>query len=152
ENADAYLFGFMDFVFEFAAQRMADTGLFLEYWETKKDSVSIPASEGTDAVRLMTIHKSKGLEFPVVMFPFADIERSDANWDMLWYPLANEGFNVSEAVIDYKSEIAHYGQIGERLVNDHRRELELDNIRRLYVTLTRTAEKLRILAEMPTEP
>ncbi len=152
ETADAYLFGFMDFVFEFGAQPMADKGLFLDYWETKKDSASIPASEGVDAVQLMTIHKSKGLEFPVVIFPFADIQLYDAKWDTLWYPLENEAFNFTEALINYKSEIANYGAIGEFLYHEHRSELELDNINMLYVTLTRAAEKLYVLAEMPSEP
>jgi len=152
ETADAYLFGFMDFVFEFGAQPMADKGLFLDYWETKKDSASIPASEGVDAVQLMTIHKSKGLEFPVVIFPFADMLLHDAKWDTLWYPLENEAFNFTEALINYKSEIANYGPIGENLYHEHRSELELDNINMLYVTLTRAAEKLYVLAEMPSEP
>lgn len=152
ENADAYLFGFMDFVFEFGEQPMADKGLFLDYWETKKDSASIPASEGTNAIQLMTIHKSKGLEFPVVIFPFADIKLYDAKWDTLWYPLGNEEFNFTEALINYKSEIAAYGTIGAEMYHEHRSELELDNINMLYVTLTRAAEKLYILAEMPSEP
>ncbi len=152
ETADAYLFGFMDFVFEFGSQPMADKGLFLDYWETKKDSASIAASEGVDAVQLMTIHKSKGLEFPVVIFPFADIQLYDAKMDTLWYPLENEEFNFNEALINYKSEIVNYGPMGEFLYHEHRSELELDNINMLYVTLTRAAEKLYILAEMPSEP
>lgn len=152
KNADAYLFGFMDFVFEFGAQPMADKGLFLDCWETKKDAASIPASEGVNAIQLMTIHKSKGLEFPVVIFPFADIQLYDAKYDTLWYPLENEEYNFTEALINFKSEISNYGPIGAQMYLDHRSELELDNINMLYVTLTRAAEKLYILAEMPSEP
>lgn len=152
DSADAYLFGFMDFVFEFASQPLADKNLFLDYWETKKDSASIPASEGANAVQLMTIHKSKGLEFPVVIFPFADIQLYEAKGDTLWYPLENEASTFSEALITYKSEIANYGPVGQEMYEEHRSELELDNINILYVTLTRAAEKLYILTEKPSEP
>jgi ATP-dependent exoDNAse (exonuclease V) beta subunit len=41
---------------------------FLQYWQEEGHSISIQASENTDAINLMTIHKSKGLEFPVVFF------------------------------------------------------------------------------------
>ncbi len=149
--ADAYLFGFMDLVYEFEQRPQADKISFLDHWETKKESASIPASEGINAVQLMTIHKAKGLEFPVVIFPFADIQLYDGKFDKLWYPLENEDFNFKEAQINYKSDIANYSEVGEKMFNEHRSQLELDNINLLYVTLTRAVEKLFIFAEMPTE-
>ena len=45
---------------------------FLEYWAEKSDQEKVPLPENMDAVRIMTIHKSKGLEFPVVIVPFHD--------------------------------------------------------------------------------
>jgi len=149
--ADAYLFGFMDLVYEFEQQPQADKISFLDHWETKKESASIPASEGTNAVQLMTIHKAKGLEFPVVIFPFADINLYDARFDKLWYPLENEDFSFKEAQINYKAEVANYSEIGEKMYAEHRSQLELDNINLLYVTLTRAVEKLFIFSEMPSE-
>ncbi len=149
--ADAYLLGFMDLVFEFEQQPQADKISFLDYWETQKESASIPASEGINAVQLMTIHKAKGLEFPVVIFPFADIQLYDGKFDKLWYSLENEDFIFNEAQINYKTEIANYGEIGEQMYLDHKSRLELDNINLLYVTLTRAVEKLYVFSEMPKE-
>ncbi|WP_310993336.1 UvrD-helicase domain-containing protein [Aequorivita marina] len=147
--ADAYLFGFMDLVYDFEQQPLADKISFLDHWETKRENASIPASESTNAVQLMTIHKAKGLEFPVVIFPFADIKLYEARKDKLWYPLENEALQFQEAQINYKSEVENYGNIGELMYNEHRSQLELDNINLLYVTLTRAVEKLFVFSEMP---
>ncbi|MDP2687924.1 MAG: UvrD-helicase domain-containing protein [Aequorivita sp.] len=151
DYADAYLFGFMDLVYEFDQQPQADKISFLDVWETKKDNASIPASEGTNAVQLMTIHKAKGLEFPVVIFPFADMQLYDGKYDKLWYPLETDDFSFKEAQINYKTEVANYEEKGEEMYNEHRSQLELDNINLLYVTLTRAVEKLFVFAEMPSE-
>lgn len=150
-TADAYLFGFMDLVFEFGLKPMADKLAFLEYWDVKKGKASIPASEGTDAVQLMTIHKSKGLEFPIVIFPFADIQLYDARRDTLWYPLKEEEFNFSKALINFKTEIENYSSHGQQMYLAHRSQLELDNINLLYVTLTRAVDQLYVFSEMPSD-
>src|SRR5690606_25343092 len=113
-----------------------------DHWETKRESASIPASEGTNAVQLMTIHKAKGLEFPVVIFPFADMQLYDGTYDKLWYPLENEDFSFKEAQINYKSEVANYGEIAERIYNAHGRQVALDTINVLNVTLARAVEQL----------
>lgn len=151
ESADAYLFGFMDLVFEFEQQPLSDKFSFLDYWDTKKDSASIATGEGTNAVQLMTIHKAKGLEFPIVIFPFADLQLYDAKRDYIWYPLQDEGFDFKEAQINFKSDIKNYSEIGKLIYQNHRSQLELDSINLLYVTLTRAVEKLYIFAKMPKD-
>lgn len=150
KNADAYLFSFMDFVFEFQQQPRADKLAFLDYWDTKKDSASVPASENTNAVQLMTIHKSKGLEFPVVIFPFADVEIYKERNAKTWYPWNGPG-DFKEVFINYKNEVEQYGEVGELIYKKRRETLELDNINLLYVTLTRAIEQLYIFSTKPGE-
>ena len=67
-SSDAYVQFFLDVVLE-RQRNGTDIGEFLEFWELKKDKLSIVAPESASAVQVMTIHKSKGLEFPVVIFP-----------------------------------------------------------------------------------
>lgn len=68
---------------------------------------SIPSPEGTNAVRIMTIHKSKGLEFPVVIFPFAEENFSSKPKDKLWIPLEDANVNFPKALINNKKKWKH---------------------------------------------
>lgn len=60
---------FLDLVLERDAKNKSSVADFLEYWDKIGFEKSIPSPEGTNAIRIMTIHKSKGLEFPVVIYP-----------------------------------------------------------------------------------
>jgi ATP-dependent exoDNAse (exonuclease V) beta subunit len=148
QKADAYLFTFMDFVLDFENNPQAGKINFLEHWEQKKNTVSIPAGTAQNAVTVMTIHKSKGLEFPVVLFPYADTEIYGEINPKAWFPLTYEPFD--EVLINYKNEIEAYGAVGQQMYEERRNTLELDNFNLLYVTLTRAVEQLYLYAEKPS--
>lgn len=149
KKADAYLFTFLDFVLDFESNPQAGKINFLDYWEQKKGTASIPAGNTQNAVTIMTIHKSKGLEFPVVLFPYATTEIYGEINPKAWFPLAHEQFD--EVLIDYKNDVASYGEAGRRLYEERRNTLELDNFNLLYVTFTRAIEQLYIYAEKPSK-
>jgi ATP-dependent exoDNAse (exonuclease V) beta subunit len=87
DYSSAYLLFFLDFVLEFTKQPQVDTLDFLAYYDLKKDNLSIISSEETEAVKIMTIHKAKGLEFPVVIFPFADLNIYKDKDLKIWFPI-----------------------------------------------------------------
>lgn len=68
----AYICAFQDAVLQYCDTYPADPGSFLGWWEENGSRLSIAAPEGTEAVQVMTVHKSKGLEFGVVIVPCAD--------------------------------------------------------------------------------
>jgi len=147
--ADAYLFGFMDLVYDYVQQPQADTMAFLQHWETKKQSASIPTSEGINAVQIMTIHKSKGLEFPIVIFPYADLDIYKEMDAKIWFPMDAEEFGFAEVQINYNNDVATYGDTGIAICENRRNTLELDALNILYVTLTRAVDQLYIFSEKP---
>jgi len=149
EKADAYLFAFMDLVYEFEQKPNSGKIEFLEYWENKKNSASIPASEGINAVQMMTIHKAKGLEFPVVLFPYADVDLYKEQNATTWYPWDDKTSHFDEVLINYKNEVAEYGTAGAEIYEERRNTLEMDNINLLYVTLTRAVQQLYVFSEKP---
>lgn len=145
-SSDAYVQFFLDIVLE-QQRKGTDIGEFLAFWELQKDRLSIVAPESSNAVQIMTIHKSKGLEFPVVIFPCdMDIYRQikPKSW-LNELPESYNGFN--ELLVDYSKSLAFVSERGLEIYKQQRAELELDNFNLLYVTLTRAIEQLHIITE-----
>ncbi|WP_288437050.1 UvrD-helicase domain-containing protein [uncultured Chryseobacterium sp.] len=83
ENKETdFLLNFLEMLFNFTQNAGASTKEFLKYWDEEASSYTIQASENIDAVQIMTIHKSKGLEFPIVFIPMMNKNRDSefTNW------------------------------------------------------------------------
>jgi ATP-dependent exoDNAse (exonuclease V) beta subunit len=148
KKTDAYVQFFLDFVLDFQRKNYNDLSAFLELWEQKKDQLSITASEGSDAVRIMTVHKSKGLEFPVVIFP-CDLEVTSEIDPTVWYEDldTNDFDDLQTSLVSCSSKIKHTGAKGKELFEKRQQQLTLDNFNLLYVALTRAVEQLYIVSE-----
>ena len=151
DKADAYLFGLMDLVYEFEQQPKASKIAFLDDWDLQKEKSGIPVSESTEGVQLMTIHKAKGLEFPIVLFPYADLNIYTEIEPKSWYPINEEEFEFDESLVNFNSNVQEYSDIGKEIYQERRNTLELDNLNLLYVTLTRAEVQLYIFSEMPSK-
>ena len=148
EESDAYILAFLDFVLEYQNKKGKGLGDFLENWDRKRESLSISIPEGKNAVTIMTIHKSKGLEFPVVIFPFdMDIYR-EIN-PRVWYDSSekNEMMDFESTLVDYSKKLNYAGIRAEELYISRKKEKQLDNLNLLYVALTRPIEQLYIITE-----
>nr|WP_289851790.1 3'-5' exonuclease [Polaribacter vadi] len=146
KSSDAYVQFFLDVVLE-QQRKSIDINSFLELWELKKERLSIVAAESANAVQIMTIHKSKGLEFPVVIFP-CDVDVYRQINPKVWLdelPENYEGFK--ELLVDFNKSLVSVSTKGEHIYHYQRQELELDNFNLLYVGLTRAVEQLHIITE-----
>ena len=145
-SSDAYIQFFLDIVLE-QQRKGTDIGEFLVFWELQKDKLSIVAPESSNAVQIMTIHKSKGLEFPVVIFP-CDMDIYKQIKPKSWLNELPESYNgFNELLVDYSKSLAIVSKRGLEIYEQQRAELELDNFNLLYVTLTRAIEQLHIITE-----
>ncbi len=142
----SYVQYFLDLVLERDVRVQSSIADFLDYWDNNGSKFSIPSPEGNDAVRIMTIHKSKGLEFPVVIFPFAEEDYARSPRSKMWLELDDETFEFQKALIDSKKEVAEYGDKASELYFIKSQEELLDNINILYVALTRAEEQLYVIS------
>lgn len=148
KESDAFLQFFMDFIFDFTQRKSQSNISFLTYWEEKKEKLNIVNSDDIKAVRIMTIHKSKGLEFPVVIYPY-NLDLYNEREPKAWYKELNEEHfsDFDSILVDASSGIKKTGEHGADIFERQRGEKELDSFNLLYVCLTRAVEQLYILSE-----
>jgi ATP-dependent exoDNAse (exonuclease V) beta subunit len=155
-----YLFRFLDVVLEFGNRKSNHLGDFLNYWESAKYKFSITVPDGTDAIRITTIHKSKGLEYPVVLIPYAQWKVTpNARLDRLWVDM--DDIDYEEIKIQDKPHYTHpklrssmvsvvkeleNTVVGEQYREERMRTL-IENLNLLYVAFTRPVQRLYVLAK-----
>ncbi len=149
--SNAYLTFLMDEALSVEQKEDSSIPTFLAYWEKQKEKLSVVAPEAMDAIQIMTIHKAKGLEFPVVLYPFAntDIYNSRNEKDaVMWVPVDPEQYaGFTELLLSKKKEMTTYSQAAEQLYLEERHKLELDAFNLLYVAFTRAEKALFVLTE-----
>lgn len=148
-EANAYVQGFKDAILSYAAENDPGISSFLEWWSTERNSRAIASAVSQDAVQIMTIHKSKGLEFPIVILPFAEWEMPPKARGYLWVkpeaaPYDNfEFFPMKLSAQLEKSAFKEEYQKEEQ-------QAYLDNLNLLYVSLTRPKYRLYLFSKSPT--
>lgn len=149
EENDAYVQRFLDLLLNFTGHYYSDLPHFLEWWEEKGKNEAVQVPAGENAIRVETIHKAKGLEYPVVIMPYTFWSLGSGNpGNLLWVSPEVSPFNQFPYLpVNFKSSLA------ETVFNiPYQEELMLsylDNINLLYVGFTRAIEQLYIFAPDP---
>lgn len=148
KNNNAYVQYFLDIVLERDVKYQMSIPDFLDYWGKSGYKLSVPSSENSDSIRIMTIHKSKGLEFPVVIFSFAEDNYSANKREKMWLDSEADELDFSKFLIDKSSKVNDFGDNAIAVYQQKSQEDLLDNINVLYVALTRAEEQLHIISGM----
>lgn len=142
-----YLHRLLELVFEFESHNESHIGDFIQWWDLTGHKRTIQAPEDLNAVVILTIHKAKGLQYPVVIMPYAK-RRIDPPSDLLW--IENEGI-VDEQWAEYLP-INFEKKLRDTPLKgayDGEKELFLvDALNMLYVAFTRPEERLYVLADL----
>ena len=146
QSSYSHLHYFLDVVLERDYHKQAGISDFLVFWEENSSKYSIQSPDGSNSVKILTIHKSKGLEFPVVIFPFADEDYDKKPKDKIWLDTNEEEFGLNKALVDNTKAVENFGNEGQFIYTKVKQEELLDNINILYVALTRAEEQLYIIS------
>jgi len=138
-----FLNTFQDFVVSFTGNKNADIQSFLDWWEEcgKKKSVVLPGNQ--EAIRILTIHKSKGLEFKAVILPFLswNLDHVASKQPILWVKPVTPPFNeLGILPVKYGKDLTT--TIFADYYKEEKYSVYLDNINLLYVALTRARDVL----------
>ena len=145
EGQSAYLCAFYDHVAAYVNDHSTDTASFLREWEETLCGKTIQSPQLT-GIRIISIHKSKGLEFPCVLIPFCDWTMEHR--DILWCKPAEAPFNeLPIAPIDF-SQKGMTGTIYEHDYEEEHMQTTVDNLNLLYVAFTRAVSQLFVYGRL----
>ena len=148
EEQDAYLCAFYDTVTEYLQNNSSELTAFLTQWDETLHSKTIPSGE-ISGIRILSIHKSKGLEYHTVLIPYCDWAlENETNDHLIWCSTSEaqkdiQPFNQLDLVpVNYSKAMAE--SIYRDSFLEERLQLWVDNLNLLYVAFTRASKNLII--------
>lgn len=144
-----FLLNFLEMLFNYTQNAGATLKEFLKFWDDEASKISIQASENIDAVQIMTIHKAKGLEFPVVFIPMEN-KNNDKKFSE-WYNLNSEDELKTVILNQFSPELENYDEdlAQFNFANSYRNKIDRFCIQ--YVATTRPVEQLFFYIEKPSK-
>ncbi|MCK5822721.1 MAG: UvrD-helicase domain-containing protein, partial [Bacteroidales bacterium] len=145
----SFLQAFQNIVFNFVKSDSSDISLFLRWWDEFGIKETIKSSDEQKAIRILTIHKSKGLQFKAVILPYCNwlIDNDSKHSKYIWCKPNTEPFNKLDLVpVKYSPKLTdtifYKDYFNEKL------QAYVDNLNLLYVAFTRTEEALFAFAPL----
>ncbi|WP_027373943.1 UvrD-helicase domain-containing protein [Chryseobacterium sp. UNC8MFCol] len=141
ENKETdFLLNFMEMLFNFTQNAGASTKEFLKYWDEEASSYTIQASENIDAIQIMTIHKSKGLEFPIVFIPMMNKNRDNEFTN--WFDTSENSALKSVNINQFSKNLETYDEEIQAFNRKNSYKNLIDRLCLQYVATTRPVEQL----------
>ena len=147
-----YIQTFQELVKEFSNNEMADLEHLLSWWDEKGKTSSVLLSDQEDSLKIMTIHKSKGLAFNVVIIPFLDwgLEKSALTKSIIWAKPKITPFNKFEVIpLVYRKSLSKSSFKKEYY--EETLFTYMDAMNMMYVAFTRPKQELIIYAPDETK-
>ncbi|HRZ96698.1 MAG TPA: UvrD-helicase domain-containing protein, partial [Paludibacter sp.] len=149
-NQAVFVQAFQDVVFKFTTGKTTDLYGFVKWWDKTGIKQCISTPENPEAFRIMTIHKSKGLDFKVVIIPFCEweIEKKSGYFrNVLWCEPKEAPFNELPILpVEYSSKLGNSifaGSYFDELMHQY-----IDNLNVAYVAFTRAKHELICMAPL----
>src|ERR1035437_2384039 len=147
-NEAVFVQAFQDVVFRFSNNKTADLNSFLTWWKKHGEKQCISTPDNQNAMRIMTVHKSKGLDFKVVVMPFCDWDIDSRMRNILWCEPTVAPFNELPLLpIEYGSKLGN--SIFAESYFDEQMHQYIDSLNVAYVAFTRAKNELICMSPAP---
>ena len=148
DNSNPFLAFFKEILYDQVYNKNCNENEFLLFWDKNKDKLFVPSQDTNDSVKILTIHKSKGLEYPVVIYPFVDSVTYRKRGLKKWLPI-DENQDSTKLLMPFNENLKEYNRYFKNEYETTLVNQELDNVNLLYVALTRAIEELHMIPVYP---
>lgn len=139
-----FITAFCDKLQDYTSGNTSDINSFLKYWDETLNQTKISISEDYDGIRITSIHKSKGLEYPIVILPYANWKFTSR--DEIWL----DKNKLSDSI---PTLFTSTGKLENSLYSEEFKEeimqQYVDSLNMLYVALTRPQHSISIIGQLP---
>lgn len=143
-----FIAAFQDAVIDYCSSHPSDINLFLKWWRRKSKGLSINSPEESDGVKILTIHKAKGLEFKCVVIPYCDFSFLPSNKKAEWRWVRPHAEVAGSELLPPFLPVLTDSKLGKTLHNDilkqHTDNVALDELNNMYVAFTRPVNELYV--------
>ena len=148
DNTNPFLSMFKELIYDQFYNKNSNEGEFLLFWEKNKESIHVPSHGEINSIKILTIHKSKGLEFPVVIYPFLDSLTHRTRGLKKWFAV-NDKEGSAKLLTPFNESSKEYNSSFQEEHENTTVNQELDNVNLLYVSLTRAVDELHLIPVYP---
>ena len=144
---DSYLDQLLNTIQNYTRRNTSSLQEFVTYFEDNKGRIPVNIGGNTEAVQITTIHKSKGLQYPVVIMPFADWKNKNTQFvDYTW--INTEGlveYNIPKYIAPINEKALNQYKLGSVFAKETE-DITLDNLNLFYVAFTRPEKRMYVVA------
>lgn len=143
-----FIQSFQDIVFKYSGNKSADLNSFIQWWKDYSNKQFIPVPESNNAIRIMTIHKAKGLDFDAVIMPFFNWKLNGDHRSLIWCPMEEAPYNQLPMIpVSYSSILAK--SLFAKYYFNELMQFYVDNLNLAYVAFTRPRHELLVYSLKP---